>query len=98
MPLTYNTPPVVTPAITAAKTVCVGVNIRMPREGTHTITYYFEDLDVTGAVVAKWNIDVPLADIKAVKPAKFNTVFGEIQADAYERAQAKRGAGVVTNG
>ena len=86
MPLTYPAPATVKPAVAATSVYCVGVNIRMPRVGPQTITYYYEAVDALGKVVDQRPVTVPLSQMSIEKPAAFNSVHTVLKTDAYERA------------
>lgn len=96
MPLVYTTPKEVAPAKTGTKVWCVGVNIRQPRMGSATITYYYEAVDAAGNVVETRPLTVTVAQIQAEKPTAFATVYGILKIDAYERAQTVFPSGTVT--
>ena len=89
MPITYTSAKNIKPAQQALEIHCVGINIRVPREGEgdSTVTYYFEALDASGNLVSEAPVTVPVSQVAAEKPADFATVNGILKTDAYERAR-----------
>jgi len=81
MPQKWTKPTEVEPPRTAVENYCVGVKIRLPREGDRTVTFYYEALDADGRLVEQRPVHVPLSDL-ASHPS-FQTVYDALKAVAY---------------
>lgn len=87
MPMTYDTPQTIEEPKAVSEIHCVGLNIRLPRGGEATVTYYFEAVDADGNVIDHRPLTIPIAQIAVEKPDMYSDVYGQLKKDAYERAQ-----------
>lgn len=86
MPLRYPRPTTIRPPVQGSEVHCIGINIRLPRAGVQTVTYYYEVLDDAGRIVDTQSTTVPMPTLVTAKPGDFTTLQRILKDDAYERA------------
>jgi hypothetical protein len=91
MPLTYTTPKTVQPAKAGTEVHCAGVNVRTPKDGEATVTFYFEVYDGATKVHSQ-SVTVKAADLISGY-SEGPATHANLKKIAYEEARKLFGAG-----
>ena len=86
MPLTYTTDKPVGTAPLARAVDCVGIQIRMPRKGERTVTFYFESTDSQGNLVEARPLHVPINDPELTSDPDYARLYSALKRIAYKLA------------
>lgn len=89
MPIQYDTAQPVEEPKTANEVHITGCNIRVPRDGDKSASWYLEAVDADGSVVDRKPMHLTLEELQTKYPNEFAAVYSAIKTIGYAEAQER---------